>query len=401
MLFAASFFFIWEILEFSIEYLSFLLKPIPSNFAYRFHTYQHLSENIHFLLPFANFDGVHYLQIAHDGYRPAEHAFFPFYPLLIHYLAPIFAQSYFLAGLCIANISFLGGLYFLKKYLELLGKKPQVILWTFLFLLSFPTSFFFSTVYTEGLFFLLLTAALYFAQKKQYVKVFIAALLASLTKLIGIFLIIPLFMILLTDVSKLPLKQKKIKENIQILSHFFYTNKKTILISLSPVYGLTIYMAYLFYTTGDFLAFYHEQAGFHNGRTVSHLVFLPQVYYRYLKIFLTASHDITYFIAVIEFVFFTLFLIVLLYDFWRLWKNTEQPARLSLLGLTIFSLINLILPSLTGTLTSTPRYDLLSLSFFIRIAEIKNLWTRISLFTIFILFHVVLLSLFVQGHFVG
>jgi len=40
--------------------------------------------------------------------------------------------------------------------------------WVLFFILTFPTSFFFGAVYTEGLFFLLFALTLYFLKKENY-----------------------------------------------------------------------------------------------------------------------------------------------------------------------------------------------------------------------------------------
>ena len=75
--------------------------------------------------------------------------------------------------------------------------------------------------------------------------------------------------------------------------------------------------------------------------------------------------------------------------------------RMSLIGLNLFSLINIILPTLTGTMLSVPRFALLSLSFFIRLAEINNRAVKGILLIIFIIFYIALLTLFTEGYFVS
>jgi Mannosyltransferase (PIG-V) len=400
MVFVLILFIFWRVADFIIATATHLLHLANTPFAYGFHPYQNIPYITQYLVAFANFDGAHYLHIAHDGYMQYEQTFFPFYPFLIHVLGPVIGSNYLMTGFLLSNLCFFFGLYFFKKYLEQLGKKPDSILWTLLFLLFFPTSFFFGAVYTEGLFFLLTTASLYYAQKQHYTELISVSILAALTRLMGIFLIIPILSILLEKKER-PANHKSLKKRTTEFSRYIYTHKKLIFISLSPLLGLAAYMIYLFVTTGDYLDFYHAQEAFHNGREAGHLILLPQVYYRYLRILLTASHDVTYFVAAVEFVTFTVFLIVLLYDLWKLWKEKEAAARLSLIGLNLFSLINLLLPSLTGTLTSTPRYLLLSLSFFLRIAEIKNKAFRAAVIILFGIFHVILLSLFIQGYFVS
>ena len=121
-----------------------------------------------FLTSFANFDGAHYLLIAKNGYTTYQQAFFPLYPLLIRWLSPLFSNNLLLTGLIISNLSFLLGLYIFSKYLKLTTNNQQLTVWVIIFLLVFPTSFFFAAVYTEGLSFLLFISTLYFLKKEKY-----------------------------------------------------------------------------------------------------------------------------------------------------------------------------------------------------------------------------------------
>lgn len=394
-------FLFWRIGDLTTAYITKLLNKYNEHFIYRFKLYHHNPHIPKFLVSFANYDGAHYLHIAHSGYNQYEQAFFPLFPFLIHTLSIIFNDNYFLPGFFLANISFLLGLYFFKKYLEILEKNKETLTWVLLFLLTFPYSFFFGAVYTEGLFFLLVCTTLYFTQKKQYGLMIIFSVLASLTRFTGIFLIIPLLAMLLPKKNKITIINSTIKHKLVSLFYYLLSNKKAIFISLSPLLGLIIYMAYLFLTLHDPWAFYNTQSAFNNGRTIHKLIFLPQVYYRYLHIFFTARYNIIYFIAMVEFVIFNLFFIVLAYDLLKLLKKKNTPLNANLIGLNIFSFINLIIPTLTGTLTSVPRYALFSLSFFIRIAEIKNIMIRTFILIIFAIFHIILLSLFIQGYFVS
>jgi hypothetical protein len=391
-------FVIWRIVDFIVAFIARTAGAPYTRFDYIYHIDKNSSFIPKFFISFANFDGAHYLGIAQKGYQPLTQSFFPLYPLVIRLLNPLFGSSYFLTGMVVSNICFLLGLYYFKKYLELSGKSSSEVLWTLLFLICFPTSFFFGAVYTEGIFFFLVAATLYFAKKKNFTKILITAILSSLTRLIGVVLIIPLFFMLSVEWKYL---QKIHPVNAGIFWKYIKTHKKIIGICLSPLLGLFVYMGFLWLTTGDALAFYHFQSAFNNGRTANHLVLLPQVYYRYIRIFITAHPDITYFIAAVEFTTYTVFLIVLLYDLWKLWKERGRSGTMNFIGLNLFSFINLLLPSLTGTLTSTPRYLLVSLSFFIRIAQVKNNFFRYITLFIFIILHIILLSLFIQDYFVS
>jgi hypothetical protein len=382
-------FLIWRILDFLVIFFSQKIIPYLGFFPYQ-------DQLAGFNLPtwissLANFDGLHYVLIAKSGYAQYEQAFFPLYSLLIKFLSPLFSNNQLLTGIIISNVSFLLGLFIFLKYLKLFSTnsnhfQPFI---TIFFLLVFPTSFFFGAVYTEGLFFLLLTSTLYFLKKDRYFLVIILAFLASLTRLIGVFLLIP------------------------IVFHLIKTrvNFKKILVGLAPILGLLAYCFYLFKTTGDPLYFITSQPIFGANRS-SHLILLPQVYWRYLKIFFIAHHDFRYYISVLEFFIFNLVFVVLILDLFKNCLSLESRQRrekweklkirnLERLGLNLFSLSVLILPTLTGTFSSIPRYALFSLSFFIYISQIKNPLIKSLIFAIFLILHVLLLGFFGQGYFIS
>ena len=354
-----------------------------------------------FISSFANFDGAHYLLIARQGYSQYEQAFFPLYPLLIRYLSPLFANNHLVTALLISNVSFFIGLLVFSKYLRLISinfnKSRSVSV--LLFLLLFPTSFFFGSVYTEGLFFLLFILTLYFLKKEKYVLVAIFAFLASLTKLIGVFLIIP---IAFTVICNLKLVIRKKQFSVRSL----ITNYQLLLILIFPLLGLLTYSFYLLKTTGDPLFFLHSQWAFGANRS-SNIVLLPQVYYRYFNIFFTAAWNFQYFISLFEFIIFNFVFIVLVLD---LLKSLNlkfvssfefRVSNFERLSLNIFSFANLLLPTLTGTLSSIPRYALFSLSFFLFLSQITNNFLKISLAIMFLLLHIVMLGFFIQGYFIS
>lgn len=329
-----------------------------------------------FISAMANFDGIHYLLIARNGYSQFEQAFFPLFPLLIKYLTPVFFNNGLIAGLFLSNFSFLLGLFVIYK-----ATGVKYNLWLLLFIFSYPMSFFFGAVYNEGLFFLLFLGCLYFLRNKNYPLSAASAFLAALTRLVGVFLIIPIGI------------------------HWIFSRaKKSLYVIFAPLLGLATYCLYLWQTTGDPLYFLSSQPAFGANRS-THLILLPQVYWRYLKIFVTANHDFRYFISVFEFVLFNFVFMILVMDFFKQVKLVKKlgvkVVNYERLGLNLFSLANIILPTLTGTLSSVPRYALLSVSFFLYLAEIKSKWAKIFLALVLLLFHVFMVAYFVQGYFVS
>ncbi|MEK7494973.1 MAG: hypothetical protein AAB569_01760 [Patescibacteria group bacterium] len=399
-------FFFWRIFDFIIIFFSQKIIPYLGFFPYK-------DQLPGFNLPswisaLANFDGLHYISIARNGYAQYEQAFFPLYSILIKFLTPLFFNNQLLTGLLISNVSFLIGLFIFSKYLKLMSSNNQQFNnLTIVFILLFPTSFFFGAVYTEGLFFLLLISTLYFLKKENYLAVIVFAFLTSLTRLVGVFLIVPIVFHLIQRI--VPPKVGDNNQTMKQLNNGFILNTKYLILALSPLLGLGLYCLYLFKTTGDPLFFLTSQPIFGANRS-SHLILLPQVYWRYFKIFLTAAHDSRFYVSVVEFFTFNFVFIILIFDLfknlkiknWKLIENCKlKIENYDLLALNIFSFSNLILPTLTGTFSSIPRYSLFSLSFFIYLAQIKNNLIKYLIFIVFLILHILLLGYFTQGYFIS
>lgn len=268
----------------------------------------------------AHFDGVHYLRVATHGYVDwGSQAFFPLYPLLISLFTKIVGDPLY-SGVIISLVSLILAIIALRR---LFPTRPKL----FLLVLSFPTAFFFFTLYTESLFFALSLWFFVALQEKRYWFAAILAGLSSSTRLVGAFLAISLL--------------------IELWRHPLSIIHKTFLILVS-FSGLLTYMYYLFHTTGDPLLFFHIQPLFGAGRSGGELILLPQVIYRYLKIFVTINYQtFLFWRALLEFSLFS-------------WATSTLVLKFKKLPLPIISylILSLLLPTLTGTLSSLPRYIL-------------------------------------------
>ncbi len=331
-----------------------------------------------FIESFANFDGLFYIRISRQGYEQFEQAFFPLFPVLINKLSLFFAYNHLLTGLLISNLSFLIGLFVFKKYLDSVLKNNNKVFWTIVFLITFPTAFFFGALYTEGLFFLFVVLTFYFLKKENYLLTSLFAFLAATTRFIGLFLVVPIVLYIF-------LKEKKLNFNLPKLTATF-----------APVLGLGSYGFYLWKTFGDPLLFFTSQTAFSAGRSTK-LILFPQVYFRYLKIFLNTPLNFQFFISLLEISVFTTVFFSLL---WFLYKNWRE-GNVDLTVLSVFSLINVLVPTLTGTFLSIPRFALISLSFFILLSEVKKPKIKLAIAVFFIFLHTVLLAFFIQGYFVS
>ncbi len=394
---------IWRVLGFFVALLAQQIIPFLGFFPYRELLTDYRLPT--FISSFANFDGTQYLTLVREGYNTYTQAYFPLYFLLVKAVALFFPMfnaprphNDLFAGLLVSNVFFLAGLLLFKKYLCLLFPDNKgIALWTIFCLLCFPTSFFFGAVYTEGLFFFLFIGSLYFLKKKNYVLACILAGLSSVTRLMGVFLIIPFILSQISNIKSPASTAKRGEQNLN-------SKVKSLLFLCAPLFGCIGYMLYLWKTVGDPLFFFNAQPVFGANRS-THLIVLPQVYYRYLKIFFTADWSFQYFISLVELSVFTFVFLILVFDLLRIVKLNKhwklEIRNYDRLALNLFSFANIILPALTGTFSSIPRYALFSLSFFLYLAEIKNTAVKIAVTGIFLVLHVILLGFFIQGYFVG
>ena len=145
----------------------------------------------------ARWDSGFYLEIASIGYHfslgeISNVAFFPLYPLLIAFLTPLVGDAV-VAGVWLSHLCFLLALFFLealtRRELGVVAARAAVIGFC-----CFPTSFFFSAVYTESLFVLTVLACFYFVKQKNLPLASFAALLASSTRFIGLVLCLVLWL---------------------------------------------------------------------------------------------------------------------------------------------------------------------------------------------------------------
>jgi len=338
---------------------------------------------------FGNFDGVHYLRIAQNGYRDAFYqAFFPLYPLLIRFFnflpknvsldTRIFVDpSFFYTALAISNFCFLVGLIFFYKLL-LLDFNKKIALLSVLVLLAFPTAFYFGSIYSESLFFSLLTLSLYLARKGRFFLASVAAGFASATRIIGL-LLLP---VLLIEVFQ---KYKDEGWNLNLL-------RNSIVGFLLAPLGFVAYLVYLKLNFDQPLLFLTAQPGFGAERSAGQLVFLPQVIYRYFKMFMiTPFKSLPFFNLASEFIFalLPLFLAIIFYN----------KVRASYL---FFILGALVFPTLTGTFSSMPRYSLMAFLLipYYLIQNKKKGWLAVVVLLFFIL-QIVFLSLFSRGYWVS
>jgi len=144
--------------------------------------------------PLAHFDGAWFLHVAVQGYPGGQYAtFFPLYPLAVRAAALLAGRSYELAGIALSTIFFLAAAALLYRLVELdFGRRAA--LGAVAFLSLFPTSFFFQAVYSESLLLLLSLLCFWCLRRDRLVWAGVAAMLATLTRVTGILLLLPMAM---------------------------------------------------------------------------------------------------------------------------------------------------------------------------------------------------------------
>ncbi len=344
------------------------------------------------LYSWANFDGIHYLTIAEKGYIGTGliQAFFPGFPFLMIAFNWLTANS-LVSGLLVANLSLMAVLplwFFLVKHDY--GKdaaKMSLALW-----LLFPTAFFLGAVYSESLFMVLVLGSFLAARTQRWWLAGILVALASATRVVGVLLVPALLLELLLQESALEkgrITLAKLKTGIwSVVSK----KKSAVLWILAGMVGLIAYMIFLNGEFHDPLYFLHVQSEFGAGRQET-LVTYPQVVWRYFKILVTyRPFDLKYYAFVQEAVVGVLGLVCLLWS--------VRSVRWSY---ALFALGAFLVPTVTGTFSSVPRYYLVCFPFFIWLAlRMKTrrwlMWSYLLVSSLLLILNTVL---FIQGYWVA
>ena len=354
-------FLIWKI----VVFIPAIIGPyVINDFGYKFPYAEILqSSNLpYWLWSFGNFDGVHYIRIAQDGYAyQFTQAFFPFYPILIKLVSYLTFGNFLISALLISNLAFLAGLLiFYKLVKKNYGQKTAF--WSCLFLLAFPASYYFGAVYTEGIFFLMIVATFYLLEEKKILLASIIGTFASATRLVGVFLAPAL------------IKKMNFKSLIPLL--------------VVPI-GLILYMIYLKIEFNNPLYFLTAQSVWGQERSTGGIVLLPQVFWRYIKIMMT-TNGLPFFNAMFELIATILAIVTLIVASGKIKKEW-----------LIFSWLAILTPTLTGTLASMPRYILIAFPIYIALAQIKSNITKFLILTVFLILLFAATVLFTRGYWVA
>lgn len=337
------------------------------------------------LYSWGNFDGVHYLTIATKGYIGTGliQAFFPVFPLILSLLKASFGRYFFVMTLVsqfLITFLLVGLFFYFVK--EILKKSEQISWLSVVSLLIFPTSFFLGALYNEGIFLLFILASFTFAHHHKWLGAGLMGAFASATRVVGI-AIWPALVIEWWLSKNKPLTIKNIMTEVK------KSWWELIQLSISII-GLIGYMVYLNQTFADPLYFFHVQSEFGAGREEG-LILLPQVIWRYFKILTTSPFDLKFFAYLQEFIF-SIGAFGLLAWFWKKIKASYL----------VFSLLVLVVPTLTGTFSSMPRYVIVAFPIYYLLANLmKNKATKLLVLVLSGLLLIINTLLFIQGYWVA
>lgn len=345
--------------------LSFVADCLPKKYDFLYRD-SPKTTNPRFFWKTANFDGIHYLNIAKSGYGVNEQVFFPFYSSLINKTTPLFSGMDLMSGWVISNLSFIASLLLFYKLIKL-DFDDKTAKKSIMFLVLFPVSFFFGMVYAEGLFLLLCIGSFYFARKRNWLFSGILGALAANTRLIGIFL----FPALLYEFFFQKTEERKKMSYLKALPLF-----------IVPL-GLFYYMNFLKSRYNDALLFFRLQP--------QKLILIYQVFYRYFKMILTTTFDPLYFSVWMELLVAVGFLTLGILAY----KKKIRPSYL------VFALFSYLATALTGTFSSLPRYALSFFPCFILLGTLKNKTLERFLMAIFSVCFIISLLFFYRGYWIA
>ena len=341
---------------------------------------------------FATWDAAHYLYLSEAGYGPGAPscAFYPLWPLMMRWSAPLFGGNHVLAGMVLSNLlSTAGFLVFFRVTARRFGE--QAACWSVVFLVSFPGSLFYQFVYSESLFFLLLMLLWEGLEEERYGQAWWAALFLPLTRAVGVFSLLPIAWHLLSkrpfwiakSAGSFPPEFECLPARIEATRNLrFYS------LLAAPLAGWGIYFGLMWHWTGNpFWGF--EAQKFWGVHSVWNLVNLPKFV---LALFSPATlHDFTG--SSLDRCLFLL----LLYTLPVVWKLGKD--------LVLWAYVLGIMTAMSGEFTSYTRFAATAFPLFIALAvffaEKRRFRPRVCFLAVSGALHLILLWQFVNFRWAG
>ncbi len=138
-------------------------------------------------------DACWYTKIATYGYEAGEHStnFWPLFPLLTGIVGRVLLSSMALGGLLVSGVAYVAAMTGLRRLVSV-DFDDDTAATTVIAISIFPTAFFFFAPFTESLFLALSVWSILGARRRLWLLAGLAGLLAALTRIQGVFLVLPL-----------------------------------------------------------------------------------------------------------------------------------------------------------------------------------------------------------------
>lgn len=198
-----------------------------------------------------------YVEVAQEGYdyipnTSSEVGYFPVYPLLMRWLAPLFGNP-IASGMVISSVSLIVALLLLYRIALQDTERKAVARRTVLYIMLYPAALFFIAPYTESLFLLLSLASVWAARKQQWIWAVAFGAIASATRVQG-FLLIALVGMEWLNTHGWYIRRENDKNYPSLLSVLNNHWQTGLLVALIPS-GLIAYMAFQWVEFGTPFAF--------------------------------------------------------------------------------------------------------------------------------------------------
>lgn len=205
-------------------------------------------------------DAAWYLDVIRHGYhfdptRMSNVNFLPLYPLLVRAIAWALPNVE-VAAYLVSNVMCFAAAALLWRLAMNVSQRPAAADGAVAFFLFGPVSFFFATAYAEATFVLLAIAALLAARQERWWLAGLCGLAASLTRSVGLLLVVPLAIEFL--------QRHPLREHARTLPFW-----RGLLCCALPATGTLIYTVYLGWAVGEPRAYVISQA--HGGHGYSYL----------------------------------------------------------------------------------------------------------------------------------
>lgn len=317
-------------------------------------------------------DAGWYEKIAVEGYTELSTAFFPLYPMVLRFVSQFVAIP--IAASIIGVIGLAVSIFFMMRLAAIYIAEDRRA-HALLYFLFFPTAFFLLAPYSEAVFLPILLAACYAIEKKQWGWAILCGGLLGLARVNGfVFSIIPITL-LCTEI-------RNKKEQIY-----------AVLAALAPFVGTAIYALFLRLQFGNAWQFLEAQSGWRRNLdpNVHSIIDRYLLEWNDLLSAGTWSHPKVFVYATD--VFFFLAFAGIAVALWR-WKKKAYAA---------FTVLLLLVPFFTGTLSSMPRLVLPAAPFaaLMFADQIASPTIRLWLAGLSILGWGTMLMLFVNGYWIA